>query len=180
MPTGGRRYAGGMLFLNKLLPIFLLPAGLTTVLLLWALVRRKRWAVAAALAVLYVSSTQFASRQLLGWLESHYAPVRVDEAGPVEAVVVLGGIFGGPRFPEGYVPNVADSSERLEAGIQLQLHHRVQWLVFTGGRIPWEGREVVEGEDSRRVAISRGVPADKILITREVGNTWMRPARCTT
>jgi uncharacterized SAM-binding protein YcdF (DUF218 family) len=161
-----------MLFLNKLLPIVFLPAGLTTVLLLVALWRRKWWPVAAALAVLYLSSIQFVSRKILGTLEQSYPALRVEEAGPADAAVVLGGIFNGPRLGEGYVPNTADSGERLEAGIQLQLRHRVDWLVFTGGRIPWEGRAVVEGEDSRRVSLARGVPAEKILITREVGNTW--------
>ena len=161
-----------MLFLNKLLPIFLLPVGLATLLLLWALLRRKWWPVVVALVILYLGSNHFVGRLLLGSLEARYSPVRLEEAGPADAVMVLGGIFGGPRFPEGYVPNMADSSERLEAGIQLQLKHRVQWVVFTGGRIPWEGRDVVEGEDSRRVAISRGVPVDHILITKEVGNTW--------
>lgn len=161
-----------MLFLNKLLPIFFLPLGFTGLMLLIALWRRKWWPVVLAFVVLYLSSIQFASRQLLGWLESRYAPVRIEDAGPADAVVVLGGIFGGPQFGEGFIPNTADTSERLEAGIRLQLSHRADWVIFPGGRIPWEGREVVEGEDSRRVAISRGVPPDRILITSEVGNTW--------
>ena len=161
-----------MLFLNKLLPVFLLPVGLTAVLLLWALVRQKWWPVVVALVLLYFSSTHFGSHWLLGRLEAQYAPVAVDDAGPADAIVVLGGIFGGPRFPEGFVPNVGEAGERLEAGIQLLRRNRADWLVFTGGRIPWEGREVVEGEDSRRVALSRGVPAERILVTREVGNTW--------
>jgi len=44
-------------------------------------------------------------------------------------------------------------------------------LVFTGGRIPWEDRARLEGEDSRDVAIARGIPANRIVVTREVGNT---------
>jgi len=161
-----------MLFLNKLLPIFVMPTGLAVLLLLAALVRRKWWLVVAALAVLYVGSLQIVSRALLGSLERPSIPVRVDDAGPADAVIVLGGIFSGPRMADGYIPNVADSVERLEAGIQLQLHHRAEWLIFTGARIPWEGRVTVEGEDSRRVALTRGVRADRILITGTVGNTW--------
>jgi uncharacterized SAM-binding protein YcdF (DUF218 family) len=161
-----------VLFLNKLLPIVFLPVGFAVVMLVVALWRKQRWPVVVALAVLYLSSCQFFSRKLLGALERSQPAVRIDEAGPADAVVVLGGIFSGPRLGDGFVANTADSAERLEAGIQLQLHHRVEWLIFTGGRIPWEGREVVEGEDSRRVALARGVPAEKVLITREVGNTW--------
>jgi len=89
---------------------------------------------------------------------------------PADAIVVLGGIFG-PPVAEGLLPNFADSVERLEAGIVLTQAGKAPWLVFTGGRIPWEAREKVEGEYSKAQAIVRGVPATQILITREVGNT---------
>lgn len=161
-----------MLFLNKLLPVFVLPLGWVFLLLLWALWRKKWWPVGVAAAVLYVCSLPITAIRLWGWLEAGYAPVAVAEAGPADAVVVLGGIFGGPRFPAGYVPNVAESVERLEAGIVLHQQRRADWLVFTGARIPWEARPVFEGEDAKRVALARGVPADRILVTREVSNTW--------
>jgi uncharacterized SAM-binding protein YcdF (DUF218 family) len=67
--------------------------------------------------------------------------------------------------------NVTESGERLEAGIVLAQAGKAPWLVFTGGRIPWGGREKLEGEDARDAAVRRGVPADKIILTREVGNT---------
>lgn len=161
-----------MLFLNKLLPIFCLPLGWTVLLLLFALWRRRWWPVVVGVLTLVVASMPAVGNRLLGSLESPFPPQRIAEAGPADAIVVLGGIFGGPRLPEGYVPNLAESAERLEAGILLQQAHRAEWLVFTGGRIPWQNRVVVEGEDARAVALARGVPAAKILVTREVGNTW--------
>jgi uncharacterized SAM-binding protein YcdF (DUF218 family) len=159
-----------MLFLNKFLPVFVLPLGLVVLLLLFALWRKKRWPVFAALAVLYLSSIPFTGDRLIGWLESGYPAVPVAEAGPADAIVVLGGIFG-PPVADGLVPNVAESGERLDAGIMLAQAGKAPWLVFTGGRIPWEGRIRTEGEDSRAQAIRHGVPAEKIVITREVGNT---------
>jgi uncharacterized SAM-binding protein YcdF (DUF218 family) len=159
-----------MLFLNKLLPVFVLPLGLVLLLLLFALWRKKRWPVVAALLLLYVSSIPFIGGRLIGWLESRYPAVAVNQAGPADAIVVLGGIFGPPTAP-GLVPNLPATASRLEAGIRLTQAGRAPWLVFTCGRIPWEGHVRTEGEDAREQAILRGVPADQILLTREVGNT---------
>lgn len=159
-----------MLFLHKLLPIFALPLGAVFLLLLLALLRRKRWPAVLAAAALYLSSIRVVGGGLIGWLESRYPAVPIAQAGKADAIVVLSGIFGPPVKP-GYLPNLSESVERLEAGIVLYQTGAAPWLVFTGGRIPWGNRIKVEGEDSRDVAIVRGVPADKIVITREVGST---------
>ena len=159
-----------MLFLHKLLPVFVLPLGAVFLLLLLALLRRKRWPAVLAAATLYCSSIPFVGDGLTGWLETRYPAVPVAQAGKADAIVVLGGIFGPPVQP-GYLPNLSDSVERLEGGIFLYQTGAAPWLVFTGGRIPWENRVKVEGEESREEAIGRGVPADQILVTREVGDT---------
>ena len=44
-----------MLFLAKLLPVFVLPIGMVVALVLVGLVRKKRWPVALALVLLYVT-----------------------------------------------------------------------------------------------------------------------------
>ena len=159
-----------MLFLNKLLPIFVLPLGLAFLLLAFALLRRKRWPAVLAAAVLYLSSIPAVGNRLIGWLETRHPAVPIASVEKADAIVVLGGIFG-PQVKAGFLANIAESGERLEAGIVLHKAGAAPWLVFTGGRIPWEGRDKVEGEDSRDAAIARGVPAEKILVTREVGNT---------
>jgi uncharacterized SAM-binding protein YcdF (DUF218 family) len=159
-----------MLFLNKLLPVFVLPLGLVALLLLLALWRKKRWPVGAALVLLYGSSIPFTGDRLIGWVESRYPAVMVAAVEPADAVVALGGIFGPPAAP-GQVRNLMDTGERLEAAIQLWQARKVSWVVFTGGRIPWENRIKVEGEESRDEAVRRGVPAERILVTREIDNT---------
>ncbi|HVZ64645.1 MAG TPA: YdcF family protein [Lacunisphaera sp.] len=159
-----------MLFLNKLLPLFVLPLGATVLLVVFGLWRKKRWPIVAGLVLLYASSTPFVGQRLIGWLESFYPVMPVAAAERADAIVVLGGIFGPPVEP-GYVPNFSESAERLEAGIRLVQADKAPWLVFTGGRIPWKGRRRVEGEDSRAAALARGVPSERILLTPEVGNT---------
>ena len=159
-----------MLFFNKLLPIFVLPLGWVVLLLLYAIVRRRRWPVIAALVVLYVCSMPLVGNGLFHGLESSYPPLTIDGVEKADAIVPLGGIFG-PAVPPGRVPNIGEAGERLEAGIQLWQNRRAPWLVFTGGRVPWVRQGEVEGAMSARAAIARGIPAEKILVTREVGNT---------
>lgn len=159
-----------MLFLNKILPVFLLPIGAACLLLLVALWRRKRGPMVLALVVLYVSSCPFVGNRLMGWLETRYPALPVAAVEKADAIVVLGGIFG-PQVASGFLPNISDTGERLEAGVRLLQSGKAPLLVFTGGKIPWEGRDKTEAEDSRAYVLTRGVPAEQIIVSREVGNT---------
>lgn len=159
-----------MLYFNKLLPIFVLPLGWVVLLLVLGLWRKKRWPIIVALALLYVTSMPLVGNSLAGWLESRYPAVAIDQVENADAIVPLGGIFG-PTTQEGFLPNLGEASERLEAGIVLWEKKKAPWLVFTGGRLPWSKQTEVEGAASKRAAIARGVPAEQIIVTREVGNT---------
>ena len=159
-----------MLFLNKLLPVFVLPLGIVFLLLLLACWRRSRWPIITAAVILYLSSIEIVSQNLIGCLESRYPSIPITAVEKADAIVVLGGIFGPPVKP-GHLVNFGDAVDRLEGGIALHKAGKAPTLVFTGGRIPWENRTRIEGEDSRDVAITRGIPAEQIIVTREVGNT---------
>ena len=159
-----------MLFLNKLLPVFVLPLGIVFFLLLLSCWRRRRLPIITAAVILYLSSIEIVSQNLIGWLESRYPSVPIAQVEKADAIVVLGGIFGPPVKP-GHLLNFGDGVDRLEGGIALHRAGKAPNLVFTGGRIPWENRARVEGEDSLEVAIARGIPAEQIIVTHEVGNT---------
>jgi uncharacterized SAM-binding protein YcdF (DUF218 family) len=159
-----------MLFLHKLLPIFVLPLAWVFVLLAIALIRKKRWPLIAALVVLYLASLPLVGASLWRALESRYPQQTLDRVEKVDAVVPLGGIFGPPEC-QGCLANLGEAGERLEAGIELWQRKKADHLVFTAGRIPWEARAEAEGFRSMRAAMARGVPADKIVVTGEVGNT---------
>ena len=159
-----------MLIFNKLLPLFVLPMGIVALLVLFALWRKKRWPLALALAVLYLSSIPFVGHRLIGWVESRYPAVALNQVEPADAVVVLGGILG-PRAGEGLVPNFLDTSERFEAGIALLQSGKAPALIFTGATMSWQNTTSTEGDELRRLAIARGGAAEKILVTREIVNT---------
>lgn len=159
-----------MLFLNKLLPVFVLPVGWVALLILFAMWKKKRWPLVAALVVLYLSSIPLVGSRLIGWVESRNPAVPVAQVEPADAVVVLGGILG-PRVEGSSVPNFLDTSERFDAGVILLQAGKARTLVFTGARMSWRDTAATEGDELKRIAETRGVPAERILVTRQVGNT---------
>lgn len=159
-----------MLFLNKLLPVFVLPIGWVVLLVLFGLWKQQRWPLVAALVVLYLSSIPLVGGRLIGWVESRHPAVPVTQVEPADAIVVLGGILG-PKMAPDFTPNFLDTSERFDAGVLLLQAGKARTLVFTGARMSWRDSAATEGDELRRIAVSRGVPAEKILVTRQVENT---------
>ncbi len=159
-----------MLFFNKALPLLFLPFGVVCVLVLLALALKKWWPGLVALAVLWICSLPVTGDRLIRFLESRYPVIPVAEAGPADAVVVLGGILG-PAHRDGTIPNWSDAVDRFEAGVALMRAGRADRLIFTGAKRSWFMGETTEGEELRKLAVARGVPAEKILVTRFIDNT---------
>lgn len=159
-----------VLLLNKILPLFCLPVGLVVGLVLLALWKKKAWPGLLALAVFYVCSLPVGCDALFRFLETRYPEIPVAQAGPADAIVVLGGILG-PKTSAASEVNWTESVERFEAGVALVQAGRAPLLVFTGARRPWLDGETTEGAELRRLAIARGVPADKIAVTDLIDNT---------
>jgi uncharacterized SAM-binding protein YcdF (DUF218 family) len=159
-----------MLFFNKLLPVFVLPVGWVALLVLFALWKKKRWPLVVALVVLYLSSIPVISSRLMGRVETGYPAQAAGEVEAVDAVVVLGGILG-PKAGPDQVANFLETGERFEAGVALAQAGKAPWLVFTGAKMGWKDTPATEGDELKRLAVVRGVAAEKILVTGYVGNT---------
>jgi len=159
-----------MLFLNKLLPVFVLPIGVVIILGLLALRQKWRWLGLVAAGVLYAASLPWVGERLIGRLEAVHPRLRVSEAPAADVVLVLGGTMG-PPAPAGHLPNWADAVERFEAGVALVQAGRAPRLLFTGAPRAVDGAVESEGAAMRTLAIARGVPAAQIDVTGAVGNT---------
>jgi len=166
----GTGFSLPMLFLNKLLPIFVLPLGIAFLLLLLALLLRKKWPALLAALWLYAVSTPFVGNALLGWLEARHPLLEPAKLAPADAVLVLGGVMGPERDPN-HFPEWSESVDRFEAGVRLMQMGKAKKLLFTGGRIPWENRRETEGVAMQRAAVGRGLAPADIDVTNEVGNT---------
>lgn len=157
------------LYLHKILPVFLLPVGITLLLVLAGLLLRRRAMIWIGVAVLWLGSTpaisHFMIRSVEGWAERSQAI----DAPHADAIVVL----SGGRL---VAPGVAAISEwsdadRFYGGVELFQVGKAPLLVFTGGWAPWEPKAKPEGEISIEFAKALGVPANSMITTGAVANT---------
>ena len=167
-----------MLYLAKILPIFVLPAGVIILLLVLSLALRRRALAVAALAVLWLSSTSLVGDALMRAAEGWQVRQPVASAPKAGAIVVLSGMLQSSDGFEGR-DEWTDSVDRFEAGVALAKAGKAPWLVFTGGWLPWHPDARPEGEVLRERAIDRGIPPDRIAVTGSRSKHRGRvPRRC--
>ena len=158
-----------MLILNKVLPLFVLPLGVSLILLTWGLARRRRAVTAAGLLVLVIGSNPLVGNFLIRWAEQ-WAERRVAAAMPTaDAIVVLS---AGRVIPPGPA-NISEwgDANRFFGGLELFHADRAPLLIFTGARVFWEPDAPLEGQVLAGFARAGGVPASQIAVTGQVGNT---------
>jgi uncharacterized SAM-binding protein YcdF (DUF218 family) len=103
-------------------------------------------------------------------METRYPPQAVAKVESADAVVVLGGILG-PVAKAGFSPNWTDTVERFEAGVALVQAGKAGRLIFTGARFTDDKDSETEGGALRQLAIARGLPPDRIMVTKDITNT---------
>ena len=86
-----------------------------------------------------------------------------------EAIVVLSGMLRDRE--DALLGEWSDAVDRFEGGIELFQVRKAPLLIFTGGHVPWRPDNRPEGEILKERAVKLGVPKDKILVTKKVGNT---------
>ncbi|MDY7021275.1 MAG: YdcF family protein [Cyanobacteriota bacterium] len=163
------------LFLSKLLPLFIYPLGLSCLLMIVALIllwKQPRWAavaIALALIILLASSNHGISQNLVRSLEWQNIPDR--ELPKASAIVVLGGGTKPPIPPRPWV-DVSEAGDRILYGALLYKQEKAPWLILSGGRIQWDGKEPPESSDMAEIAGEMGVPESAILQDPSSLNTY--------
>lgn len=163
-----------LLYLSKLLPLFVYPLGLALILLGVALILRRRlaWRTTCevlAIVVLLVFSNQWVAHGLARSLEGQYLP---PEAWPEDAtVVVLGGATRAAEYPR-LITEVNEAGDRVFFGAWLYQQGIAARLLVTGGSIEWLGSMTTEAEGMRELLMLLGVPADAILLEDAAQNTY--------
>lgn len=159
-----------MIYLHKILPVFLLPLGLIlTFLLVGACLKRKSF-IWMGIVALLLASSPVVSMFSVRLIESAYPErVAVETMPDADAIVVLS---SGRKI----APGKAQISEwgdanRFFGGVELFKSKKAPRLVFTGGWAPWEPNSRPEGEVSAEFAMQLGIPRESILITKPVLNT---------
>ena len=158
-----------MYFLSKLLPLFVLPLGVSLILLGFGLVRRQRRFIWAGVVVLLVSSNPLVGHVLIrsaeGWVERR----SLAEIAAGDAVVVLSAGRSIPPGP-GRISEWHDTN-RFFSGTELALAGKAPLLVFTGAEFSSEPGVPSEGDILMAQARALGVAPERMVVTPLVWNT---------
>lgn len=165
------------IFLSKLIPLFVYPAGLLFCLLVAAflllLARRYRAAqvlVVGAMVLLFGAGHGWTAHILVRSLENDYPPRPVDEIPPADVIVVMGGGLGLPQSPRLY-PDLDGSSDRLLHALRLYRAGKAEHLLLTGGNTFHQPGMHGESYYARELLALWGVPGDAMLVEAESRNT---------
>ena len=158
-----------MIYLSKIAPLFLLPIGVTLVLLISGFVFRRRVYFIVAIGVLYAGSIPLVGRQALKLIEGDAIRNPPQSAPTGDAIVVLSrGRIVAPGTSK--ISEWTDA-DRFFGGVELYQAGKAPLLVFTGGAAPWEPSAPSEGEILVGFARRCGVPAEALMTTGRVYNT---------
>lgn len=158
-----------MIYLNKILPLFVLPVGITLILIAAGLIRRQRSLIWAGLALLWISSTPLVANALFGVVEGGAERRPAVDAPTADAIVVLSG--GRVTAPGAAAISEWGDPDRFFGGVELFQAGKAPLLVFTGGAVAWAPDDPREGDVLAKFAVAMGVPVDRILTTGAVLNT---------
>ena len=160
-----------MIYLHKILPFIISPLGLTLILLILSIFIYRRILVLVSLFILLISSNPFISNYLLLNLENPYKPIEIKTTENTDAIIVLSGM----------IHQVGDNKinkyewgdpDRFFAGIELLNNNKANFIVFTGGSLPWTKNWKPEGVILKEKAIELGINPNNILVTNNVQNTF--------
>lgn len=159
-----------MIYLHKILPIFVLPIMLVIIFILIGLIKNKKKLIYIAIGVLYIISTPIFSNNFFKLVEGSEYRKPISAIDSADAIVVLSGMLGINEIGDSTYVEWGDP-DRFFGGIALFKAHKAQKLVFTGGKMPWDKAKKTEGDVLKEYAIQNGIPAKKIFVTKDVENT---------
>ena len=168
-----------MFFLSKLLPLFIYPLGISSLLMglglfwLWRTPKRATWAIALSLFILFFTSNPVVAAKLVSTLEWRYFPP--NPMPTADAIVVLGGATEPALAPRPWV-EVSEQGDRILYGARLYNQNRASKLILSGGRVTWrggssEGTAPSEADDMKELAMAMNVPASAIVLEGNSLNT---------
>jgi uncharacterized SAM-binding protein YcdF (DUF218 family) len=159
-----------MIYLHKILPAFVLPIMLVIIVILIGLIKNKKKLIYIVIAVLYITSTPIFSSNFFKLVEGSEYRMPISAIDIADAIVVLSGMLEIKELGDSTYIEWGDP-DRFFGGITLFKAGKAQKLVFTGGKMPWDKAKKTEGGILKEYAISNGIPAEKIFVTKDVMNT---------
>jgi uncharacterized SAM-binding protein YcdF (DUF218 family) len=159
-----------MIYLHKILPVFLSPIFIVLALAVIGVIMRRRSFVVASVCLLYLASTPLVSELIFKHVVQAAERLSPTEVPAADAIVALSAGMGWVKTKNGYVAEWPTPS-RFLGGVELFMAGKAPLLVFTGGKMPWQAGDETEGQVLKRYAQLMQVPGDKILVTQQAENT---------
>ena len=162
-------------FLSKFLPLFVYPLGLACMLLIGALIWRKKERlgfslILAALVVLLISSNRWVSYSLAKSLEWQYLPE--GEIPESEVIVLLGGGTDSAQYPRPTV-ELNGAGDRILYAASLYKAGKAEKIVLSGGSITWLGaRTSTPAEDMAQILEMMEIPGEALWLQPKSQNTY--------
>jgi uncharacterized SAM-binding protein YcdF (DUF218 family) len=164
-------------YLSKILPLFVMPLGVSLALAIIALVllRKGKLRTAAAFLLvsivnLYVMSTPFVGEWLYARVESNYPPVPMARVPNANCMIVLGGVVQAPAPPRIDI-EFNDSVDRVHKAAELFHAGKAPYVIVTGGNQPWSTTQKSEAELIRDLLVQWKVPEEVIMLEASSRNT---------
>ena len=164
-------------WLSKILPLFVMPLGITLLLLLAALLvlRKGRLRIGSGIVLLafihlWVMSTPIVGEGLLRRVESAYPPPPMAVIPAANCIILLGGVVEAPAPPRIDI-EFNDSVDRVHKAAELYHAGKAPFLIVTGGNQPWSNARKSEAELIQDLLVRWGVPEDVILLEASSRNT---------
>ena len=155
--------------ISKILPLLILPLGLSLILICIALIRHSRWPGYIAFIILSTFSIAPVSNLLSKLVEYPWKPIADINAPNADAIVVLSG--GVPRtYGTGALINW-EFPERFWVGIELFRKGKAPKIIFTGGTTPFNRDSIQIGNMYIKEALSLGINSNYLISTGPATNT---------
>jgi uncharacterized SAM-binding protein YcdF (DUF218 family) len=161
-------------FLSKLLPLFVYPIGLLTVLVALALIfgkreRFRKFVLITALVMLFLTGNKWLAYSAAKALEWQYLPL--EEIPQAEAIVVLGGATMAAEYPRTGV-EVNAAGDRVLYAAELYQQGKAPIILASGGSIAWQQEGQSTPALEMAILMQRlGVPEEDIVLQNRSYNT---------
>ena len=156
-----------MIYLHKILPLFLMPIMVVILLIVIGLYKKRNSCIYFAIALFYIISTPIFSDAFFKLVEGDQSRKSIASIERADAIVVLSGILS------------IDSNDNVEwgdpdrffGGVELIKANKAPNLIFMGTKMPWDKASRSEGAILKDYAIEFGISNNQIFVSRMVVNT---------
>lgn len=162
-------------YLSKVLPQFVLPVGLTAILLFLTLFLIKKkpktafWLVLISLLVVSAAGNAYFSAFLTRSLEWRYMPPTGEVK--ADAIVLLGGGTEAPDTPRQMV-EINSAGDRVLYAAQLYKAGAAPLIILSGGNMSYsQERSTTPAQEMQAMLVDLGVPQEALVLQSQSQNT---------